>query len=76
MSNSPTAKTDTSCNFPKRVQPLTKPDSLLMAVTEENAPKIKEWLLNRYASSTFNKQLPIMSGLPIKLNMNPDGYTD
>ena len=68
MSNSPTAETDTPCNCPK-------PDSLPFAATEENVLKMKEWLLNRYAS-TFNKcthqRLPMMSGPPIKLNMDPD----
>lgn len=37
---------------------------------------MKQWLINRYAASTFNKcphqSLPMMSGPPIKINIDKD----
>ena len=62
------------CGCYKRQQPPTRPKSLPFAPTDENIPKMREWLINRFSSSTFNKcthqRLPMMSGPPIKLNIN------
>jgi hypothetical protein len=54
--------------------PTRLPDSI--SPTEENVDAIKEWLLDYYASSTFNvcehQPLPIMSGEPLRLHIDSE----
>ena len=81
---SPPAKSDTTqsanykepCPCKPRQQPPPRPSKLPFTPNEENVPKMREWLINRYSSSTFNRcthqKLPTMSGPPIKLNVDPD----
>ena len=63
------------CSCPKREKPPTAPTTLPFPATVENREKLKNWILNRYASSTFNicenQTLPKMSGPPLKLNIDP-----
>ena len=65
-----------SCGCPTRTLPPAKPKELPFPCIPENNNRMKEWLLNYYAASTFNKcahqPLPGMTGPPIKLHINPD----
>ena len=58
-----------TCDCPVRSQPPPMPDKLPFPATERE--KLEKWLLDRYASSTFNvcehQPLPLMSGEPIRL---------
>ena len=58
------------CGCFRRELPPEKPKELPFDCVPDNAEKMKEWLLRRYASSTFNKckhqKLPEMKGLPIQ----------
>ena len=64
------------CGCFTRELPPEKPDELPFDCVPDNAEKMKEWLLRRYASSTFNKckhqKLPEMKGPPIQIHVNPD----
>ena len=64
------------CGCLRRETPLDKPDSLPFPCLPENKSKMKNWLLNRYASSTFNKcphqLLPTMEGPPIQIHIDPN----
>ena len=65
-----------SCSCPKRMPPPQRPERLPFKPVAENIPEMKRWLLGRYAASTFNKcphrPLPMMSGPPIKIHVDPD----
>ena len=67
---------DESCSCPKRLPPPQRPERLPFKPVAENIPEMKRWLLDRYAASTFNKcphrPLPMMSGPPIKIHVDPD----
>ena len=43
------------CGCPSHEKPPPLPDKLPFPATEENVGKMKQWLLDRYASSTFNR---------------------
>ena len=64
------------CGCFRRELPPEKPEELPFDCVPDNAEKMKEWLLRRYASSTFNKckhqKLPEMKGPPIQIHVNPD----
>ena len=64
------------CGCLKRDLPPEMPSSLPFPCTSDNKGKMKKWLLDRYASSTFNKcphqVLPTMEGPPIQIHMRPD----
>ena len=64
------------CGHFSRSLPPIRPDNLPYEPTEENIPKMKEWLLHRYASSTFNKckhqQLKGMTGPYLRLHVDPN----
>ena len=64
------------CPCLKREAPPTRPKELPFAATEENNEKMKQWLLERYSKSTFNQcphqLLPMMTGPPIAININPE----
>ena len=54
----------------------TRPVKLPFPATPENNGKMKSWLLEIFASSTFNtcphQPLPVMKGPPIKIHMQED----
>ncbi len=64
------------CGCPLRQLPPERPTSLPFAAVEENTELMKNWLLERFASSTFNtcphQTLPKMSGPPMRIHVDPD----
>ena len=62
-----------SCTCPQRTSVPNKPEKLPFDPTPENNGKMRDWLLERYKSSTFNtcphRPLPCMSGPPIEIHM-------
>ena len=60
---------EAACGCKIRTLPPPKPTSLPFECNESNIPRMRQWLLDRYASSTFNKcthqQLPLMEGPPV-----------
>ena len=65
---------DVQCNCPKRSSVPGRPAKLPFAATVENIPKMRTWLLERYAASTFNvcphQPLHQMAGPPIKIHLD------
>ena len=65
-----------TCDCIPRTPPPDRPKELPFACIPANNQKMREWLLNRYASSTFNKcthqLLPEMTGPPLKIHIDPD----
>jgi len=65
-----------SCGCEVRRPPPGRPTSLPFEANAKNVDRMKAWLLERYASSTFNKcphhPLPSMTGPPIKLHIDPN----
>ena len=68
-----------TCDCPRRVtdppqMPIELPEGF--TGTEEEVPKLKQWLLNHYGASAFNvcehQPLPKMAGPPLRLNMDPE----
>ena len=63
-------------NCPKRQMPPQRPNKLPYSATEDNCPLLQQWLLDHYASSTFNicehQPLPLMQSPPMRLMVNPD----
>ena len=63
-----------TCNCPQRTVVPDKPKSLPFAPIPENNAKMKQWLLDRYASSTFNtcphRALPCMTGPPMAIHID------
>ena len=55
QSNEPTSKTT---NPVKRTPPSTKPSKIRFAPTNENIPKLKHYLLEKFSSSPFSQWLP------------------
>ena len=57
-----------SCGCPLRCLPPNPPTALPYAATEANIPKLKAWMKDYYADSSFNKcesqKLPLMTGFP------------
>ena len=52
-----------------------KPNKLPFPATEENVPKLKEWLIEQFASSSFNipsAPLAKMLGPPMKIHIDPE----
>ena len=64
------------CQHLPRTLPPGRPDKLPFLPTPENIPKMKQWLLDRYASSTFNdcKHQPLqgMTGPELALHVASD----
>ena len=64
------------CGCHKRTKPPPRPAELPFKCTAENIPQMRQWILDRYKTSTFNKcshqQLPLMEGPPIKILLNPE----
>ena len=76
---SSTDKPELTCNCPKRgqgVPPLPTSIPPGLSATEQDVPRLKEWLLDYYGATTFNicehQTLPMMSGEPLKLYVDPD----
>ena len=67
---------DKPCSCPKRTLPPSSPATLPCAPTEENLPRIKQFILDRYAASSFNvcehQPLPLLKGSPpLQLHVDP-----
>ena len=70
-------KDDTGpCTCPQRSAPPPLPAELPFECTPDNIDSMKEWILKRYASSTFNTcphgPLPSMNGPPVEIHLDPD----
>ena len=69
----PTMSSDEPCACPVRKAPPVRPDNLPFPATPENNEKMEKWLLEEFASSTFNKcprqHLPEMSGPPVEIHL-------
>ena len=67
-------ETKAPCGCPTRALPPDRPAQLPFKACPENIPKMKEWLSERYAASTFNKcphqQLKGVSGPPLELHID------
>ena len=63
-----------SCDCPTRAPPPGRPEHLPFTATKENTPKMRQWLLDRYGASTFNKcphqPLPTMTGPSMKIRVD------
>ena len=63
------------CSCPQRGAAPPRPSQLPFPCKPENNTKMKAWLLDRYASSTFNtcphRALPCMEGPPIEIHVDP-----
>lgn len=64
------------CQCPKRQKPPAPPTTLPFPATEANREQLQQYLLDYYASSTFNtcehQTLPLMDGPPMRLMIDPD----
>ena len=64
----------TCCNCPQRTSVPERPSSLPFPPIAENNHRMKQWLLERYSSSTFNtcphRPLPSMMGPPIEIHID------
>lgn len=64
-----------SCSCSPRQSPPSRPVKLPFSPCEANNGKMRQWLLDRFSSSTFNKcrhqRLPKMSGPPIAIHIQP-----
>ena len=64
-----------TCSCPRRGAAPPRPSELPFPCKPENNTKMKAWLLDRYASSTFNtyphRALPCMEGPPIEIHVDP-----
>ena len=65
-----------ACGCPRRSPPPDTPRELPFKVTAENTEKMRQWILSRYAASTFNtcphQPLPAMTGPPMSIWVKPD----
>ena len=66
---------DASCSCPQREVTPPRPSELPFPCTPENSKRMKAWLLDRYAASTFNtcphRALPCMEGPPVEIHVDP-----
>ena len=64
-----------TCSCPRRGAAPPRPSELPFPCKPENNTKMKAWLLDRYASSTFNtcphRALPCIEGPPIEIHVDP-----
>ena len=76
MGNTHMGDTDTgnACNCPKRGPVPPRPEQLPFAPIPENNDRMRDWLLDRFKSSTFNTcphcPLPTMTGPPIEMHVD------
>ena len=67
---------DAGCSCPKRQLPPSAPALMPCSPSEENLPQLRQYLLDRYAASTFNvcehQPLPLLQGSPpLELHIDP-----
>lgn len=74
----PEKENEDLCECPRRGDlPPPCPDNLPEGIKEceEDIPKLKDWLVNRFASTTFNtcehQPLPMMTGEPLRIYVDP-----
>ena len=68
---------DGKCSCPERTPTPPPPSELPFPATEDNIPKLKQWILDNYASSAFNccqnQKLPLVNGTaPMSLHVDPN----
>ena len=67
------------CHCPKRSLPPPTPTIIPFSADVANVDKLKQWLLNYYAASTFNtcprSQLPLMAARSFSLMVNREART-
>ena len=67
---------DSPCSCPPRSVVPVDPPTLPFECIPENKQKMKDWLLDHFASSTFNtcphRPLPCMAGPPVEIHLNDD----
>ena len=72
----PTTTTTAGCGCPRRSPPPGRPSQLPFAPDTHNRERMKAWLLERYAASTFNtcphQPLPTMTGPPMEIRVDPN----
>ena len=65
-----------TCDYVPRALPPDRPKELLFGCLPSNNQKMRDQLLNRYSSSTFNKcthqLLPEMTGSPLKIHIDSE----
>jgi len=63
------------CSCPQRTMTPSRPSVLPFECTPANSAIMKDWLLKRYAGSTFNtcphRPLPCMEASPIEIHIDP-----
>ena len=68
--------TESTCSCPQRTPAPPHPSALPFECTPENNMKMRAWLLERYASSSFNtcphRSLPCMEGPPVEIHVDPN----
>ena len=73
--SAPYTDTDIPCSCPQREPTPLRPLELPFPCTPENNSRMKTWLLERYASTTFNtcphRALPSMEGPPTEIHVDP-----
>ena len=72
----PGDKADKPCFCPNRTLPPTDKPVLPCEPTPENLPRLKQYILDRFASSAFNtceyQEIPLMNGSPpLRLHVDP-----
>ena len=79
FSNSISASTGSppdECHCPRRTPPPNRPNDISFEPTQENVPKLKEWILDTFGSSAFNQcphqQLSTMTGEFVRLHFKED----
>ena len=64
------------CNCPRRQKPSPRPTQPPLPANKANRARLRQWLLDYYAASTFNtcehQSLPLMHGPLMRLMVNPD----
>ena len=69
-----------SCNCPQRTSVPERPTTLPFPAIPENNEKMREWLLKRYASSTFNtcphRPLGEMDGPPLEIHVDDPAFAE
>ena len=77
LGSTDTQEDSTQCNCPQRCAVPSKPSCLPFPPTPDNNDKMRQWLLDRYAASTFNtcphRPLPCMSGPPVEIHLEETG---
>ena len=70
------SKNGSSCGCPQRQLPPAPPTQFPFECIPENNQKMKQWLLTRYAGSTFNtcphRPLPCMAGPAVEIHLDPN----